>query len=102
MTRVPRPAADPPVTGPFETEAEARAAVAHVYAAAHASSRRGVMTEGSHRLLCEAIGAAGVELGGYDHRIITWLAESEPQACAAIAGIVTRAHAAGATATGRE
>ena len=92
MTRLPRPAV--PVTGgPFETEAQARAAVAHVYAAAHATTRRGVMTEGSHKLLCEALTAAGVEPGAYDHRIITWLAESEPQACAVIAGIITRAAA---------
>ncbi len=41
MTRIPRPAT---AGGQFETEAEARAAVAHVYQAADATTRRGVMT----------------------------------------------------------
>src|SRR6266700_927094 len=87
VTRIPRPAEAESGTavvnfrGPYETEAEARAAAACVYAAAHASSRRGVMTEQNHRLLCEAIGAAGTELGTYDHRIILWLAGWEPQVC---------------------
>ncbi len=49
------------MTGPYETEAQARAAVARVCDAARASSRRGVLTEGSHRLLCDALSAAGVE-----------------------------------------
>jgi len=85
--------------GPYETEAQARAAAARVYAAAHASTRRGVMTEQNHRLLCEAIGATGTELGGYDHRIVQWMAGWEPQVCAVIAGIITRAHAAGLAGT---
>jgi len=92
MTRIPRPAT---AGGQFETEAEARAAVAHVYQAADATTRRGVMTGQNHEMLCEAIDAAEVTMGAYDHRIITWLAESEPQACAVIAGLITRAHQAG-------
>lgn len=34
---------------------------------------------------------AGVGLGAYDRRIIIWLAGFEPQAAAAVAGIIVRA-----------
>jgi hypothetical protein len=34
------------MTGPYETERETRAVVAHIYDAAHASSRRGVRPDG--------------------------------------------------------
>jgi hypothetical protein len=84
--------------GPVETEAQARAlpAVRAIYEAARASSRRGAMGEGNHRLLCEALSAAGVDdLGSYDHCIVTWLANWEPQVVAVIAGWVTRARTAG-------
>lgn len=98
MTRLPRPAA---TAGPYETEAQARAAAAPVYQAARASGRRGVLAEGNHRLLCEALSAAGVELGAYDHAIIEWLAGWEPQACAVVAGLITRAAHAGRGGTSR-
>lgn len=81
------------MTGPYETEAQARAAVARVYDAARASSRRGVLTEGSHRLLCDALSAAGVEADAYDHRILLWLAGWSPEVCAVVAGLVGRASA---------
>ena len=77
--------------GPFETEAQARATVAHIYAAAHASISRGVFGELNHKLLCEALSAAGVDLGAYDHRIVRWMAGWEPELCAVVAGWVTRA-----------
>ena len=69
------------VTGPFETEGEARSApeVRAAYEAAHSSPRRGVMTEHNHRMLCEAAEAAGAVLGAYDHRILSWLAGYEPR-----------------------
>jgi hypothetical protein len=44
-----------------------------------------------HKLLCEALTAAGVEMGVYDHRIASWLAGWEPQTCAVVAGWLTRA-----------
>ncbi|HUZ38371.1 MAG TPA: hypothetical protein VMV17_18765 [Streptosporangiaceae bacterium] len=88
-------------TGPFETERQAREtpAVQAVYRAFDAAPRQGGMNEPSHKLLCEALTAAGVELGAYDHRIVRWLAGWEPETCAVIAGLVTRAHAAGAATT---
>lgn len=48
----------------------------------------------SHRLLSEALAAAGVELDASDRHILGWLAECE-QAWAVVAGWVTRACEAG-------
>lgn len=88
-------------SGPFETERQAAGtpAVRAIYDASRASRRRGVMEERSHRLLCEMLTAAGVELGAYDHRIVMWLAGWEPQTCVVIAGVITRAHQAGKEST---
>jgi hypothetical protein len=79
--------------GPFETERQARElpAVQAVYAAFRADPGIGKMTPHNHRLLCEALTAAGVELGGYDHRIALLLTTWEPQTVAVIAGWVQRA-----------
>ena len=78
---------------PVETEEQARLlpAVRAVYAAFDADPGTGKMAPHSHRLLCEALTAAGVELGGYDHRIAEWLSTWEPQTVAVIAGWVQRA-----------
>ena len=80
-------------TGPFESEADARAlpAVREVYDAFDRDPGAGKMTPHNHRLLCEALTAAGVDLGSYDHRIALWLAGWEPQVVAVIAGWVQRA-----------
>ena len=40
------------------------------------------------RAACEG---ADVELGAYDLRILAWLAGWEPQVCAVVAGLITRA-----------
>ena len=92
-----RAATPPGPTGPFESERQAweTPAVRAVYEAFDAAPRQGGMDEPNHRLLCEALTAAGVELGAYDHRIVRWLAGWEPETCAVIAGLVSRAHAAG-------
>ena len=78
---------------PVETEADARSlpAVRAVYAAFRSDSGTGKMAPHNHRLLCEALTAAGVELGGYDHRIAWWLAGWEPQTVAVVASWVQRA-----------
>jgi hypothetical protein len=78
-------------TGPYETEAQAREAVRAIYDAAQAPARRGVMAERNHKLLEDACRAARITVGAYDHRILTWLARWEPQTCAVIAGLITRA-----------
>jgi hypothetical protein len=51
-------------------------------------------------LLEGACQAAGVQLGAYDHRILIWLTAWEPATCAVIAGLITRAHAAGQDTAG--
>ena len=88
--------------GPFETEREAREhpAVRAVYEAFDADPGVGKMAPHNHRLLCEALTAARVELGAYDHRVLLWLATWEPQVCVVIAGMITRAHQAGSMAAG--
>ena len=81
---------------PFDSDRQARELpeVAAIYAAFERDHGIGKMALHSHRLLCEALSAAGVELGAYDHRIVGWLAGWEPQTCAVIAGWVQRAAAA--------
>lgn len=88
------------MTGPYETEQQVRElpAVRVIYDATHASHRRGVMGELGYRLLDEACEAASVKVGAYDHRILIWLADFEPEACAVIADLITRAHEAGTAA----
>ena len=73
--------------GPFDTEEQVRVlpAVRAVYAAYRTDPGTGKMAPHNHRLLCEALTAAGVELGAYDHRIAGWLAGWEPQTVAVIA-----------------
>jgi hypothetical protein len=85
-----------PVSGPVETEAEARElpGVRDVYDAAQRSGRPGATAaEGNHAMLCEALDEAGVDLGRFDHQIALWLANWEPHVIATIASWVTRAGA---------
>ena len=80
--------------GPFETEQQARElpAVQAVYEAFAADPGAGRMAPHNQRMLCEAALAARVELGAYDRRILLWLSGWEPETCAVIAGLITRAH----------
>jgi hypothetical protein len=80
--------------GPFETECEALNLPA-VRAAYAAITGPGTGTLECLAILEDALTAAGVELGAYDQRIVNWLAGWEAQTCAVIAGLITRAHAAG-------
>jgi hypothetical protein len=81
------------LTGPFETERQARElpAVRAVYSAFRADPGVGKMTPHNQRMLLDALAGAGVYLGTYDHRIVEWLAGWEPQTVAVIAGWVQRA-----------
>ena len=78
--------------GPYETEREARKAARHIYGMEPST---GVWTAAEHRLLCEALSDAGVELGTYDHAIVQWLSTWEPSTVAVIASLIRRAHEAG-------
>ncbi len=51
----------------------------------------GAWGSGNHRLLEDACGAAGVDLGAYDQAILLWLAGFEPSTCAVVAGLIARA-----------
>jgi hypothetical protein len=79
--------------GPYETEREAREtpAARAVYEAFDAGPGPGKMAPGNMKMMLDAVGAAGVQVGAYDVRILEWLAGYEPQMCAVIAGLITRA-----------
>jgi hypothetical protein len=77
------------MTGPFNTEAEARAAVAAILASPPGT---GAWGDACRALLEDACRAAGVELGEFDRRIIGWLAGWEPATVAVVAGLISRAH----------
>jgi hypothetical protein len=68
---------------PYETEREARAAVAHITPSPPGT---GAWSDGNRQLLEDACRAAGVQLGAYDYRILMWLAGYEPSTCGVIAG----------------
>lgn len=81
-----------PPAVPLETRQQARElpAVRAVYDAMHAG-QPGTARDLKVRLLGDACGAAGVDLGPYDDRILAWLAGWEPETCAVIAGLISRA-----------
>jgi hypothetical protein len=96
MSTTPRStAADSP--GPFETEGQVRTlpAVRAVYDAFEADLAVGGMASHNERILRESCAAAGVALGAFDRRIVSWLAGWGPETCAVIAGLIIRAHVAG-------
>ncbi len=88
------------MSGPFETEAQARAlpAVQAVYRSFERDPGPGKMAPHTRRLLGRALEAAAVDMGRHDDRIAEWLSQWEPQTVAVIAEWVTRANAAGKAA----
>ncbi len=93
---------NPTTSGPFETEREARElpAVQAVHAAFAADPGVGRMMPHNLGMLMEACAAARVGLGAYDRRIVQWLAGFEPETCAVVAGLITRAYEAGRSRSG--
>jgi hypothetical protein len=89
------PAGQPVLRGPYETRRQASTDVAGIYEKARHSTRREVIGEENQALLEDACQNAGVILGAYDARILSWLAGYEPEMCAVVADLVSRAHAAG-------
>jgi hypothetical protein len=79
--------------GPFESEDQAR--TTSTVRAIYEAYRAGITSlhDGSADLLLSACEQAEVTLGAYDRRILVWLAMFEPQAAAAVAGIINRAAA---------
>jgi hypothetical protein len=88
-----------PTYGPYEDERQARVDVADIYQQARHSARRAVLGEANHALLADACERSGVTLGAYDGRIVAWLAGWEPQMCALVIGLISRAYAAGREST---
>lgn len=84
-------------TGPFETERQAldTPAVRAVFTAFEAAPGQGHMQPPNLAMLRAACEGADVELGAYDLRILAWLAGWEPQVCAVVAGLITRASSHG-------
>jgi hypothetical protein len=80
------------MTGPYESRDGARRApeVAAAYDRFAGDQSGGLATAGLAMLLgaCED---AGVTLGAFDQRILTWLAGFDIEASAAVAGIIRRA-----------
>lgn len=85
----------PSIRGPYETERQARADVAGIFAESYQSCRRGALSEANLAYLREACERTGVTLGAYDSRILAWLGDWEPETCAVLVGLITRAHATG-------
>ena len=79
----------PAGAGPFRTEQQARAAAHQAVAPEPGWSI--LRDAGNRQLLTGALTAAGVGLGAYDERIVSWLAGWEDSICAVIAGWITRA-----------
>lgn len=86
------------MTGPFETEQQARElpAVQDIYAAFRADPGVGRMAPHARRMLDEACAAARIDLGAFDRRVLAWLSEWEPETAAVVAGLVSRANTAAA------
>jgi hypothetical protein len=84
-------------SGPYESERQVREApaVQAILAAVQAAPGRPHLDAHNARMLTTACDSARVELGAYDRRIIAWLAGWEPQTCAVVAGLITRAAATG-------
>ena len=76
------------MNGPYNSEGEARRAAAH-------TGLTGTATVRNRDMLTRACWTSHVEAGLFDARILDWLAGYEPATCAVIAGMVTRAYAAG-------
>jgi hypothetical protein len=83
---------------PYETRRQARADVTGIYAQRGRSNQRGMMGEANLASLRQACDQASVTVGAFDTRILAWLAGWEPETCAVVAGLITRAYAAGLNA----
>ena len=83
--------------GLFETERQAldTPAARAVFAAFEVAPGLGRMRPPNLAMLRAACEEADVELGAYDLQILAWLAGWEPQVCAVVAGLITRARSHG-------
>lgn len=90
-------------TGPYDTEADARAGAAPLLAAiektgsgaAATDAARQARRQASADYVTRALGKAGVKLGAYDASVADKLGAWEPDTLAVIVGWIERAHAEG-------
>jgi hypothetical protein len=97
MSRIPASGRVARPHGPYDTERDA----AYAARSLGGPARPGwsiLSAEQNRHLLTGACQAAGVSLGAWDERILTWLAGFEDSTCAVVAGLMTRARAAGTLA----
>ncbi|MFD0687081.1 hypothetical protein [Actinomadura fibrosa] len=76
------------MAGPYETQDDAVTEVRDIYAG---HCKRGVMRERTLDLLLRACAESGVELGGYDRRVLRWLATQPPEVAQVVASLIARA-----------
>ena len=84
--------------GPYDSEADARAGAAALFAALEKAGTGGsgdAARQAAATYLTGALGKAGVGLGAYDARIADALTTSDPETLAVIVGWIERAHADG-------
>lgn len=95
------------MSGPYETEHDA--AIEPMPRAVSALHRAGRVRTGDPdrivhgTMLAELLGAcadAGIEVGAYDRRILSWAASWETTTAQVFADLIRRAHAAGAATRG--
>jgi hypothetical protein len=82
------------VSGPYATERDALADALPLPAPTTLHPREARLTA-----LLDACSTAGVEVGGYDRRVLEWLAGWEPATVQVVADLIRRAYRSGTTAT---
>ncbi|WP_131738290.1 hypothetical protein [Actinomadura roseirufa] len=76
------------MSGPYENEEDAYTEVRDIYSG-HA--KRGVMRARTLDMLLRTCAEHGVELGGYDRRVLGWLAAQPPETAQVVADLIARA-----------
>lgn len=85
---------EPPVHGPYETERDTYDSPLHRDVQA-LTPARGVHEPVIQLHLLRACRDAGVDIGDYDLRVLSWLARGETNAAQVVIGLISRAYAAG-------
>lgn len=83
------------MSGPYETEAQARDALRHLYEAVAPRE----WSTAVEAVVLDTCRKAGVELGAYDRRLITWFSTWGWAETAWLTGLIERAYAAGKAAS---
>jgi hypothetical protein len=93
------------MTGPLETEADARnlPAVRAVHETpGHGDTWKAERHRRNAAIIPAALAAAGVQAGAFDRQVIAWLANWEPEKPGVIAALIERAYESGRAAAARD